>query len=455
VRLRPLLPWLVAALTFAALSPALSNDYVNWDDVANFLTNPHFGTRPDQVRWMLTGFHLGHYQPLSWLTLALDKAVWGDNPFGMHLTNLLLHCANAALVFRLALRFLPDPLSAACAALFFSLHPLRVESVAWATERRDVLSGFFALWTVLLYLDAPQGAGRPRALAKAWGVFCLALLSKVTTVALAPVLLVLDGRRPRWKEKLPFFAAAVAAGLVGLKAQAQDAALTQLSDYGLGARVLQSLFAPGFYALRTVLPFRLSPLYVRSWLTPERLALGIAATACLSASIWAYRKRTVVVSAAACALLLLAPSLGLVQSGQQVVACRFTYLASVAPALLFGSLRRGPVPALILAGLGALSFRETRVWSDTLGLWTRALEVDPDSAPAKQGVAIAYANRAVQLAQSGELEAAAELLDKALILAPESSELHRNAAVVAYHLGRTDALKAHEKAYLELRERGK
>src|SRR5713101_4243176 len=161
-----LVPVLIALVTFAAFLPTLQNQFVKWDDDKNFLDNPHYrGLGWTHLRWMWTT-HLGHYIPLTWMTLGLDYLLWGINPFGYHLTSLLLHAANAVVFFFVVRRILtlalPNPsargpalaVSAGFAALVFAIHPLRVESVAWVTERRDVLSGLFYLLAILVYLRA-------------------------------------------------------------------------------------------------------------------------------------------------------------------------------------------------------------------------------------------------------------------------------------------------------------
>src|SRR5215510_10989508 len=170
--LRPLgflqwaIPILVAVLTVAAFYPVLQNKFVYWDDYKNIVENPHYrGLGWANIRWMFTTFHMGHYQPLTWVTLGTDYVLWGVNPFGYHLTSLILHAATAVGFFFLARELLsivtgsaekPTAVwvGAAVAALVFALHPLRVESVAWATERRDVLSGLFYVLTILAYLYA-------------------------------------------------------------------------------------------------------------------------------------------------------------------------------------------------------------------------------------------------------------------------------------------------------------
>src|SRR5438309_12086583 len=194
-----LVPVLVALVTFAVFLPALQNQFVNWDDPTNFLDNPYYrGLGWSQLRWMWTT-HLGHYIPLTWMTLGLYYLLWGMNPFGYHLTSLLLHAANAVVFFFVVHRILPLALpsrserghalavAAGFAALVFAIHPLRVESVAWATERRDVLSGLFYLLTILGYLRAcdPETRGR-------WRYWL-----SVVAVVCAP--------RPRWMVwNLPF-----------------------------------------------------------------------------------------------------------------------------------------------------------------------------------------------------------------------------------------------------------
>src|SRR5207237_8007081 len=167
---RLICPGVIFLATLVVFSPVIGNGFVSWDDDKTLLDNVYYrGLGWSRLEWMFTTFHLGHYQPLSWVTFALDYLVWGMNPLGYHLTNLLLHSVNAVLFYFLARRLLSLAYSlsagseelalraAACfAALFFAIHPLRVESVAWATQRRDALSGFFLRCTILRYQRAGQ-----------------------------------------------------------------------------------------------------------------------------------------------------------------------------------------------------------------------------------------------------------------------------------------------------------
>src|SRR5713226_6104332 len=201
-------PLVIFLLTVIAFLPALENEFVSWDDDKNLIENPNYrGLGWTQLRWMFTTFHMGHYQPLSWMTFGLDYLLWGTKPSGYHLTNLLLHAANAVLFYFVTLRLLSLALTgfpaalnlglrvaAGFAALLFSLHPLRVESVVWATERRDVLSALFFLLTVFCYLRAAAetSAARRPWLPMALSCCGLSLLSKASGVVLSIILLIID-----------------------------------------------------------------------------------------------------------------------------------------------------------------------------------------------------------------------------------------------------------------------
>src|SRR6184192_4731807 len=219
---------------------------------------------------------MAHYIPLTWMTLGMDYLLWGMNPVGYHLTSLLLHATSAVVFFFLARRFLTLALprasgrghaltvSAGFAALVFAIHPLRVESVAWVTERRDVLSGLFYLVTILLYLRACEREARGRG----WywlsvAVFGCALLSKSMVVNLPVVLLILDvyplrrlgGAVGWWSEparrvyveKIPFVLLAAAASAVALMAQLSHNTMVSLAQLSVPGRLVVSAYGLSFY----------------------------------------------------------------------------------------------------------------------------------------------------------------------------------------------------------------
>ena len=418
---------LVAVLTLAVFSPALGNDWVEWDDLFNFGDNPYYrGLGWPQIAWMFTVAWGGHWTPIAWLTLGLDYVVWGMNPLGYHLQSLLWHAANAALVLVVAARLLRQAwpaagdgtlrLGAGTAALFFALHPLRVESVAWITERRDLVSGFFYLLTVLCWLVMLERAGEAR---RRWywatlGAYALALLSKSIVISLPLVLLVLDvyplrrltaanWRAPEGRrvllEKAPFLALALA--LTVLTAVSFRSRLSPLDHYGPLARIGMAAYSLVFYVWKTVVPADLSPVYELPWrvsiLDPAFLTSTLLALAALAALIAARRWWPAGLAVAAVYSLALAPVSGLAHAGPQLVADRYSYLATLGLALLIGGSLMAvmardaagelrPALARLVVGavgawiviLGALTVSQVLVWHDDRSLWEHALAIDPD-----------------------------------------------------------------------------
>ena len=413
----------VLALTVAAFLGVLDNGFVNWDDPANFLDNPRYrGLGPAQLAWMFTTSHMGHYIPVTWLTLGADYLVWGMNPRGYHLTSLFFHAGTAlgfyALAGRLLARALPAQtpegnlvVGAVVAALFFSLHPLRVESVAWITERRDVVSGLFFVLTVLAWLNAVDG---PEPRRRGWYVgsivlFAAALLSKSLTVGLPVVLLVLDVYplrrlggvrgwtvRSVWLEKLPYVLLGMVAGIFALAATPASARAS-LDTLNLGSRVLVASFGVAFYLEKTVLPMGLSPLYAFVASVSWVLLAGLVVAAGLLASM--RRRLPGVVAAAVIYVALLLPTLGFFATGPQAVADRYSYLPSLGWALVLGGLVAWPWAGMRLAQLVAagalavlllLTMQQVRIWRDSISLWSRAVALEPDNRFARINLGGAY-----------------------------------------------------------------
>ncbi len=430
-------PALVGLATLLVFLPALGNQFVNWDDEVNLVSNPQFrGLGWDQLRWMFSNSLGGHYIPVTWLSFALDYVLWGMRPAGYHATSVVLHTANAILFYFVARRLLHAAvqadgrsviLGATVAALLFSLHPLRVESVAWATERRDVLMGFFTLLCVLAYLRAVERGGAG-ALHRGWqwtavGLFGLALLSKSVVVGLPVVLLLLDVyplRRSRGRseagpgtsgertllrlaiEKTPFVALAAAVAAVTLTVGAGHRLMTSLEALGVLQRLAISAYALTFYLWKTVAPWPLSPLYtlfhpVLPWsltyVTPAAFVVLVTLAAILG-----YRRWPAGLIAWATYIVLLAPVVGVLHNGAQIAADRYTYLSCAPWAILGGAgvawcrhaaLRRKLSPpmwtvvmgaaALVIVIFAGLTIRQVAVWRDSVSLWTHAASVEPAS----------------------------------------------------------------------------
>jgi tetratricopeptide (TPR) repeat protein len=417
--------------TMAAYLPALRNGFVNfWDDRATIIDNPMIrGLDAPHLRALFTTFLNGHYQPLSLLSLALDRRIWGDNPAGYHLTGALLHALNAALFCILIGRLLAlspratgtvrwRPLAAAFGALVFSLHPLRVESVAWATERRDVLSGLFFLLAVLAYL--PRAGCKARAFP--WTALCwmaAGLLCKSILVTLPAVLLALDvfplrrisltgptpaaggnagaGWRPVLIEKTPFLLLALPFMVIAHRAQQTSGAMSGSLWRGWHERFFLSVDALVFYVQKTLLPVNLSPLYALRPQGPDPLRVSVCIVLLLGAALWAWRMRgrhLWPLVAGFAYLALASPILGVFQSGPQRAADRYTYLALLPAAVLAAAgLEHALLRAVsrggrtfwlagalsLLVTMAGLTLRQISVWHDPAALWSRVLEIEPDS----------------------------------------------------------------------------
>lgn len=417
-RLAAALALVVAIAICWVYAPTLGHGLV-WDDHANL-----GGARPSWenglagVRWAFSEPFYGHYQPLTWLSYRADVLLSGASPRGLHTTQLLLHllvAATVALLSRLlsrapALRGIPalaSPFFPLAAAGLFALAPVRVESVAWITERRDLLGALFALLAVALHLwkSPAEDTPSPARLAVA-GLAALSALAKAQ-MSLPFVLLALDIwplRRlegtgsARWRsfgrlaaEKAVLFAVSATSAVAAMWAQASGGALTALAEHGPLDRAVQALYGLAFYPVAAFLPQALGqpllPLYERPFpfpaFAPQYLLPALAAFAALALVAIFHRRSPALAAAVAAYVLLVLPVLGIAQSGIQLVADRYAYLATVPLGLLLaglfvrafaaaGSWR--PLVALLLAALLATDAlaarRQTAVWRDDFTLWT-------------------------------------------------------------------------------------
>ncbi len=474
--LRPfLIPAALALLVGIAFAPVLRADFVNWDDEANFLRNPYYrGLAPANIAWMFTTFQLGHYQPLAWLTLGLDYLLWGMNPAGYHFTNLLLHAVNTILCFFVFVRLLrrvraeDDRIlspAAAVGALFYGIHPLRVESVAWVTERRDVLCGLFFLLSILAYLRMAraqsEGAPWKKWLALSCAAFAASLLSKALGIMLPFLLFALDVYPlRRWTpelrsrvllEKVPFLVLAIADGMIMMRGMAEFGQVRATAAYAPGDRLLQGGYGLWFYLWKTVLPFQLHAMYAladwESLWKAEYVGPLIASTLVTAGLLAARRRWPAGLATWVCYAILLAPVLGFFVKGYQRAADRYSYLsclpfsflAAVGMAALLSARRGARIPesasrlaiagvASVLGFLGVLTYRQAGVWKNSITLWDRVLTYE------KRGD-LPYVNRGSAHAVRGETDAALADFTEALRLNPRNETAIVNRGLVRHSRG--------------------
>jgi Tfp pilus assembly protein PilF len=501
---RWIFPVILVGTTCAAFLPALRNAFVDWDDYENLVNNSSYrGLGWSQLRWMFTTFHLGHYQPLSWMSLGLDYLIWGTDPFGYHLTNLIIHAANTVLFFLVCRRLLSVVFAfprettwhaglnaaAGLAALLFAVHPLRVESVAWATERRDVLSALFFLASVDCYLRAQrpqQSQSRRGWFSLSLVAYVLSLLAKATAVMLPLVLLLFDvyplgrlpGRLTTWFkpdhrrvlfEKLPFFVLAGVFGMIALSAQQHTGALRPVQQYFLSHRLAQSFYGVCFYLWKSLFPARLSPLYELPFdfaaLAPLFIFCGAAAVSITLLLYWTRRRWPALLASWLYYNLMLAPVSGVAQSGPQLAADRYTYLSCLSWSLLLGGgfyylsksagqsdgRRRLFVTSstgaiLVVMVLAMLTWKQTHVWRDTRSLWEHVIAVGPPSS-------IAFYNMGRAIEHEGYNERAMEYYQRSLAVNPTLADAHHNLARLLARNGQQLQAMEHYRRALAIKPR--
>jgi len=398
---------LITAVTLVVYAQVHAFDFVNVDDPLYVTANPHVQARLsiDSVVWAFTNAHSGNWQPLTWLSHMLDYQVFGLRPGGHHLVNVLLHIANALLLFevlRRGTRRASDTAlwrSAAVAALF-AFHPLHVESVAWVAERKDVLSTFFWLLTMAAYLHY---VGRPsaRRYVMVATPFALGLMAKSMLVTLPCVLLLMDYWPLRrfenaspWKlavEKAPLFALSAVFSVIAVIAQHLGESLMSLDAYPLRWRAANAVVSYAAYLHQTFWPRGLAVYYPHPKDTLPFVTVVAAGTLLLALTALAVywrKRRPYVLVGWLWYLGTLAPVVGLVQIGTQGMADRYTYIPSIGLflALVWGlaelaAWRQIPRKAaaaaacVALAALAAVTAVQVRHWRNSVTLFEHALRV--------------------------------------------------------------------------------
>ncbi len=393
---------------------AVQNGFTTWDDDLYVLQNPMIRDASlAGVARIFTTCSICNYHPLTLLTFLAEHAAVGFEPWLYHLDNVLLHIAATVLAFLLARKWLESEGAALAAALLFLAHPLRVESVAWVAERKDVLCAAFYLASLLAYtfhLDHASGAGR-RGSAAYWAsmvFFVLALLSKVMAVTLPGVLVLLlvwkrQANRRHIAGLAPLVALSVVFALIGAHAQAAGGAIQGLHGGGLGLHLLTVLKALALYAEKLACPVVLSPRYTlepaASLLEPRVLeGAALVAIGIVTAAVSLRRGRTAFLGIVFFAITW-SPVSGIVPLST-IVADRYVYLPALGVFLVVGGLlrldeRRGRSLVVLVLGVfvaACLVLTPARVaaWRDGETLWTDALRENPRNPFAFNQLSVAY-----------------------------------------------------------------
>ena len=425
-----------------------AHGFVDYDDGDYVFGNAHVqaGLSWAGVKWAFTTGHASNWHPLTWLSHMLDVSVFGQNAGGHHLTSLLLHCVNSVLVF-FALRALTGASwRSFFVAALFAWHPLHVESVAWISERKDLLSASFALLSLWCYAwaNAPVSESRLpdwRWLGGSLACFAAGLLCKPMLVTWPFVLLLVDfwplGRpmqRRLFVEKLPFLLLSVVSSVATFLVQRKGGAVSPLEGLPIGARVGNAVVSYARYLRKTFWPDDLSVLYPHPgfWPTTTLVAAAVLLVALTVIGIWLRRRSPFVLIGWLWFVGMMVPVIGLVQVGIQSMADRYTYLPHVglfialiwSAAALVERWPRASIPSLItgmsvLAVAGVLTWQQTAIWATTETLFGNAVRVT-------QKNYLAYNNLGYYLANHGRTAEAFTNYEASLRIKPDYADARNN-----------------------------
>jgi len=485
-----LLALFAGLITFIVYLPALQNGFVSWDDNFYLYENSHIRhLNSTFLSWAFTEFYASNWHPLAWLSHAFDYAIWELDPWGHHLSNILLHSINTLLItvlsFRLLGRIVASGSSlisdnnslltiALITGLLFGLHPLHVESVAWISERKDLLCAFFYLLSLLLYLrfkrDSPTETKTTNAYRNLNYLLCLitfllALMSKPMAISLPFILLLVDwlysdhNKQQQLKNnlinKIPFFILALISAVITIAAQKSGHSLHSLEIVPLFDRLWVAAHALMAYLQKMVWPFDLLPYYAYpksvAWNSPKYLIAALLVLLITTFTLLSIRNQKSWAAAWGYYLITLMPVLGIVKVGNQAMADRYTYLPSLAPFMLLAvglvwgfrylachskkSINHAIPPFVTVTALmgllAALTQQQMLIWKNGETLWHYVIQYDDQ-------IQLAYQQLGISLYERGEYAAAVETINKALNLNPTNAELLNNLAICHLELGNLD-----------------
>ncbi len=483
-----ILSLLLAALTLAAYWPVQHNDFVNYDDYRYVLENQHVlpGLTWEGFSWAFSNLEAGFWQPFTWLSHMLDCELFGPFPKGHHWNSLLLHLANGLALFFLLHRMTGALGPSWLVAALFAVHPLHVESVAWVSQRKDVLSTLLWLGTIWAYLRYQK---RPRASAylPILLFFISGLMVKAMLVSLPMVLLVLDyrpiGRLRSWPsndplasdlgarvqsmapslpsrlilEKLPLFAIAAFFVFITFYAEKQIGAVSSES-LPLQVRIFNALLAYATYIRQLFWPLDLSVLYLRTGKIPlwHVLGAGTLLVVITGLTLWLARRRPYLIAGWLWYLVTLLPVSGLIPIGSHAYADRYTYVPFIGLFIMiawgfrdgvrhskFGRIVSVSSIALILLLLTLDTSIQIRYWRNSETLFRRAVEVNPDNF-------LAHNHLAYVLVSEGRIKEAIGHYRTSVRINPNYARTHFLLANALAVVGATEDAMQHYRRVLQL-----
>ena len=473
-----------AALVF--YSQVYNYAFISFDDKSGLLENPHvcYGFSWSGIAWAFTSAYAANWFPLTWLSHMLDFQLFGWDAGWHHLTNAVIHAVSSALLFALMKRMTGRLWESAFVAFVFALHPLHVESVAWISERKDVLFAFFWFLTTWLYLDFLEKRTAAKYLLMA-GTFSLGLMSKQMIVTLPFTLLLLDwwplkrhGVRTLLMEKAPLLALAMAASAITWIAQQKGDALRSLTLIPLAMRIDTALIAYVAYLRDFIWPAGLIFFYPYppAWPAWQVISAGLGVAAVTVFSVAGYRQRPYLAVGWFWYLGTLVPVIGLVQVGYQSRADRYTYVPLIGISIMVAwagaelwekwpRARTAIQAAAVVAccGWSMVTWRQIQYWRDSPELYHRAVAVSNENYMAHYNLGLDLVNDGhlqegvrelyiaveqnpslprhtlgVGLDRLGQKEEAIEQLRRSIRFHGDTAEAHANMGGPLTDLGRLD-----------------
>jgi protein O-mannosyl-transferase len=461
----PLVICVLLALAVAAIyAQTAAHGYVAYDDDQYVYANPWVkaGLTAANIAWACRTFFYANWHPLTWLSYMLDFTLFGPHAGAEHLVNVAFHLATTILLFLALYRMTRRPWRSALVAAIFAVHPLHVESVAWISERKDVLCAFFEMLTLLLYVRYTAKPDLRRYLVVA-GAYALSLMAKPMAVTFPLVLLLVDYwplARFDWPprpaalrrvgiEKVPLLAMAAAASVLTFLAQRNYGAVISLTRLPLWARAANAAIAYASYLWKAFWPTNLAVLYPPRPPNPGVALAAALVLAAITAAAWRWVKRRPYLAVGWLWYLgMLVPVIGLVQVGIQAMADRYTYVPMVGlsiaivwtlaeycewrPALRMAA---WATSVAVLAVLAAAAYGQTAYWKSSRTLFEHTLAVTRNNY-------IIQNNLGVIVARDGDSAAAMALYRAAIATAPDYADAHANLAHELIKAGQLDQARA-------------
>jgi tetratricopeptide (TPR) repeat protein len=475
---KPLVIFVYSALILSTLLvfwQVCNFDFVNYDDDDYVYENPDISNGLSYGSFIaaFTTPHVGNWLPLTWLSFIFDCQLFGMDPGWMHFVNLLLHLANTLLLFTVLKKMTGAQWQSAFVAAAFALHPMHVESVAWITERKDVLSTFFLLLTLAAYIGYVKRRGLFRYMLTVL-LFALGLMAKPMLVTLPLLLLLLDywplsrfdaqsrkhdGRAIPYGimlEKIPFFVLAAASSVITFLVQRAGGTLVDPNWLPLQSRVANAFLSYAKYIGKMFWPQNLAVFYpfdvgtIGFWQVVLCALLMIVVSA---GAIRFGRKQKYLLVGWLWFVLALIPVIGLVQSGAQSYADRYTYIPYIGLFIMIAwglpeflskwpqrKIALGIAAVMVLTAMGIGTYRQAGYWNNSTTLFSHAIEVTQDNDVAYNNLGVAYDG----LGRGAE---AIDAYKQAIRIRPEHAEAYNNLGNIYRRLGRwQDAVDAHEQA---------